>query len=187
MRPSEQAAPVRRAVVAATLLLGVGVVSTTQACGGRSFELAPFDPDGSDGASGDGSGGSTDGSGGAGATGANAATGAGSGVGGGTGGVGNGGVGGSSGSGNPVDCLTCAGFECPALIECLTDPVCAQGTFCAISDCLGGGGQPDPICFLDCFGGDPDAAFAAFDALSCVFTQCGDECADLLGGDFPGL
>jgi len=183
----------RRAVILATLLLGIGIVSTTQACGGRSFELAPLDREGAGGNS-DGSGGSAaDGSGGTGTGAAGASTSSGgtgtgaAGASGGTGNVGNGDVGGSSGSGNPVDCLTCAAFECPALLECLTDPVCAQGTFCAISDCLGGGGQPDPICFLDCFGGDPDAAFAAFDALSCIFTQCGDECQDLLGGDFPGL
>jgi hypothetical protein len=52
--------------------------------------------------------------------------------------------------------------------------------------CLGGGGGPDLQCFLECFDGDTDAAFKAFQALTCVFMNCQDECGGLLGGGFPG-
>jgi hypothetical protein len=82
---------------------------------------------------------------------------------------------GAAGGGVPTDCLSCVLEECPEAIACLTDPVCAGGLVCAVTQCLEGG-APDPECFIDCFGGDIDAALAAFEALTCVFTTCGEAC-----------
>lgn len=110
---------------------------------------------------------------------------------GGEGGAGMGGEGGeggrdpSTGPGGIQDCFTCAASNCPEAVECFTDPDCQAGIGCAVSECFGGGGGPDPQCFLECFDGDTDAAFTAFQAITCVFQSCGDECGSLLGGGFP--
>jgi hypothetical protein len=172
-------------IVGALGVLSIGFVTAVSACGGRSYELVPI---GGAGGTGEEGGAGAAGAGGGGASTGGGAVGGAGGAGNEGGGGGQGGEagGGGTGGGNPVDCLTCAAFECPALIECFSDPVCAEGTFCAVSDCLAGG-APDPICFLDCFGGDAEAALGAFEALSCVFTTCGADCAGLLGGGLPGF
>jgi hypothetical protein len=86
----------------------------------------------------------------------------------------------STGPGGPQDCFTCAIQNCPEAVACFTDPVCQDGILCGVSNCLGGG--IDPQCFLDCFNGDTEAALNAFQALTCVFQNCGNECAGFLGG-----
>jgi len=118
------------------------------------------------------------------------ATGAGASAGGagGAGGSSEGGFGGQGGSANggggggimPLACLTCIGQECPAAIDCVTNPSCVQGVACAVGQCLGGGGTPDFMCVLDCFDGDIDAALAAVDALTCIAGSCSDSCGDLI-------
>lgn len=110
------------------------------------------------------------------------------GAGGGMGGLGGAGgddpTGPSTGPGGFQECLTCAATNCPEAIECFADEACRDGLACGVSMCLGGG-SPDVACFLECFDGDTDAAFKAFQALTCVFMSCGDTCGDLLGGGFP--
>jgi hypothetical protein len=152
--------------------------ATLIACGGRSFELAPL--------------GETGGAGGLAATGgAGLAVGGADAVGGSSGGESAGGSGGGGASGggeggapippNPIDCLSCVAFQCPEALECVQNPVCGQGLLCGVTECLGGG-TPDPICFLDCFGGDPDAALQAFETFSCITSTCGDACGGLIPG-----
>ena len=55
-----------------------------------------------------------------------------------------------------------------------------QGMICTVTTCLGGGGQPDLMCMLDCFNGDFGAAMQAFQAITCVFSSCQDECGGFL-------
>ena len=91
------------------------------------------------------------------------------------------GVGGSGQGGfSPFDCLSCVGQNCPQALQCLTDPTCAQGVFCTVQTCLSGG-IPDFICALNCFNGDVSAATLALQSVGCIFTQCGSECASILG------
>jgi hypothetical protein len=93
----------------------------------------------------------------------------------------------STGPGSgPIECLTCIGESCPDAIGCITNPDCIQGLVCTVSQCLGGGGEPDFMCVLDCFDGDLEAAFSAIQAIACIFGDCATECGDLLGGGFPG-
>ncbi len=102
--------------------------------------------------------------------------------GGGSGGVVSGGGGGTGGTG-PIACITCVTQECPAVQECLFDQACRDGAICAVQTCLAGGGQPSISCMLGCFNGDFQAAFSAFQAFQCFFTNCGQKC----GGLIPGL
>lgn len=157
------------------------LVTVAVACGGRSYEVL-LDPAASYGADGTGAGGST-------------TTGAGGDAGqGGLGGAtttttttasGGGGEGGSGGGPppNPIDCIACIGQSCPEVLTCIQDPVCSQGLFCTVSQCLGGG-APDLMCVADCFGGDIGAALDALQVFSCVFGSCGDVCGGLF--PFPG-
>lgn len=84
----------------------------------------------------------------------------------------------SSSSGGPVDCLFCVNSECPEVQACILDPVCSQGLACIFTDC--GISNPDFQCAIDCFGGDFGAALDGIQAIGCVFTSCGDECAGLI-------
>ena len=84
----------------------------------------------------------------------------------------------SSSSGGPVDCLLCVNSECPEVQACILDPVCSQGLVCIFTDC--GTSNPDLQCAIDCFGGDFGAALDGIQAIGCVFTSCGDECAGLI-------
>jgi len=152
------------------ILLPWLALSTAASCGGRNLEdlradvVVVDDDDGSSGGAGGGFGG-------------------GSSVGGGVfggGGFGGDGVGGTGAGGDtPVDCFGCLGANCPEAMGCITDPSCIQGIFCAVSDCLSGG-MPDLMCLSECFDGDFQAAFEALEIMGCVFTQCSDECGDLL-------
>jgi hypothetical protein len=90
--------------------------------------------------------------------------------------------GGGSGGGGPLACLSCINQECPAIQECLFDQTCQSGLICAFQDCLSGG-SPDLGCMLGCFNGDFQAAFQAFQAVQCFFTNCAQTC----GGLIPGL
>jgi hypothetical protein len=90
--------------------------------------------------------------------------------------------GGGSGGGGPLACLSCINQECPAVQDCLFDQTCQQGLICAFTDCLSGG-SPDLGCMIGCFNGDFQAAFQAFQAVQCFFTNCGQLC----GGLIPGL
>ena len=149
------------------------------ACGGRNLNAFLL----TDNAEDDGAG-ADDGSGGFG--GGNGRGGDGVGGDGGRPGPGGPGSGPSTGPGGIQECIGCAASECPGAVECFTDPDCQAGLACGITECVGGGGSPDPVCFLECFDGDVDAAFQAFEALTCVFMNCQDECAGLLSGGFPG-
>lgn len=159
-------------------------VALTLACGGRSFELAPLEQAGGGGGLG-GSDGGTGGVGlsssGGGAVGGSFGGESSGGFGGGGAAGGEGGEGGGGPPPNPIDCLSCVAFQCPEALECVQNPACGEGLLCAVTDCLGGG-SPDPICFLGCFGGDPDAALQAFQAFSCVTSTCGDACGGLIPG-----
>jgi hypothetical protein len=157
----------RLVIASTTLLYGMAV-----GCGGRNLDAGPepivviVDDDGDGGSTSDGTGGF-----------GGLGPGGGGGVSvGGQGGMGNGGGGGIM----PVECLTCIGQECPSAIDCVTDPGCVQGVVCAVSDCLGGGGQPDLMCVVGCFDGDFEAALAAVDALTCIAGSCSDACGDLI-------
>lgn len=100
---------------------------------------------------------------------------------GGMGGTGGSGGMGGSGGGNPLDCINCIGNNCPQAVQCVTDPVCVQGTICAVQNCLTGG-QPDLICVLNCFNGDLGTALLALQSVGCIFNQCGNECTGIFGG-----
>lgn len=157
-------------------------VSLPFACGGRNLNAFLLGDETS--TDDDGAGGGDGGAGGLAAVGAGGR--------GGVGGEGGRGMGGdpttgpSSGPGGPQDCIACAATNCPEALECFADQVCRDGLACGVTQCLGGGGGPDLPCFLECFDGDADAAFKAFQALTCVFMSCGDQCAGFLGGGFPG-
>lgn len=114
---------------------------------------------------------------------------------GGTGGTGSGGAGGSGTGGGggtgPIACIGCIVQKCPSVQECLFDQACRNGTICAVQNCLaGGGGGPNLQCMLQCFNGDFQAAFKAFQSLQCFFTNCGQTCGGLIpglpGGGLPG-
>lgn len=143
-----------------TALLSLGLL--VAACGGRQLEAGPApDDDGAGGTAGASAGGM-----------------------GGSGGMGEGGSGeGGMGEGgqppNPIDCLTCAGTNCPEAVGCITDQACVTGLVCAASNCLGGG-SPDFMCLLDCFDGDFEAAQQAIAAFTCIASSCSEECAGLL-------
>lgn len=94
-----------------------------------------------------------------------------------TGGAAPGGTG--PGAGGPIDCFGCLGAKCPSALACITNPDCIAGITCAVTNCLAGG-NPDPICLADCFGGDIGAALEAFEVITCVLGQCMSECGDLL-------
>ena len=118
--------------------------------------------------------------------------------GGGSGGFGNfggfggfGGGTGGTGGGGPLACLSCITQQCPSAQDCLFDNVCRDGVICAFQSCLSGGpGGLNLQCMLQCFNGDFQAALKAFNAVQCVFGQCGQQCANgipgLPGGGFPG-
>ena len=155
------------------LLAASGVLLAFGACGGRNLEdnviivtvteEGPAGAGGSVGQGGDGVGGEAVGGAGVGGEGGQ--------------GPGSGGIGGQPP--NPIDCLTCVGIECPAALDCVTNPDCINGLVCAVGQCLGGG-APDLPCLLDCFNGDIDAALAAVEVITCVLGTCGDECGGLL-------
>jgi hypothetical protein len=90
------------------------------------------------------------------------------------------GAGGSTGSG-PIDCAICAFTNCPEILDCGQDPVCGPGVGCTIFQCVAGG-DLDPACAIDCFGGDIGAALEALQILECVVSACGTECLSLLPG-----
>jgi len=95
------------------------------------------------------------------------------------------GAGGGGGGGiDPLGCFTCITQSCPAVLSCIQDPVCGQGLFCAFTQCLTGG-APDLLCVTECFGGDLGAALDALQAVTCLFSTCGDACGGLLPGGFP--
>lgn len=62
---------------------------------------------------------------------------------------------------------------------CITDPACAQGLGCVVTDC-GIGGTPDFQCVLGCFDGDLGAALDALQAVGCIFGTCGDVCSGFI-------
>ncbi len=108
---------------------------------------------------------------------------------GGAGGGGTGGVGGGGGSGGtgPIACISCISQKCPAVQDCLFDQACRDGAICAMQKCLtGGGGGPNLQCMIQCFNGDFQAAFKAFQGIQCFFTQCGQTCGGIIPG-LPGL
>lgn len=91
----------------------------------------------------------------------------------------------STGSGfDPIACFTCIGANCPEVLQCIQDMACRDGLVCSISQCLSNG-QPDLVCVADCFNGDFQQAFLAFQAITCMLSQCGDVCGDLSMLPFP--
>jgi len=108
-------------------------------------------------------------------------------------------------SGPVGQCVGCLKDNCDSQINsCYNNPDCAQGIQCAVTQCLGGnilggmgggpgpggmGGGPDPACLLQCFNGDPGAAFAAVQTFQCVTQTCGGDCGGGFfgdgGGNFP--
>jgi len=149
-------------------MMGAALVTLTglalaAACGGRNLEADDDDRNigGMAQTSGNnGAGGTMTGAGGAG----------------GAGGEGEGGQGGEPAPPpNPIDCISCVAENCPATLQCLQDPTCVQGIGCAVSMCLSGG-SPDLLCFAECFDGDTGKAYTAFQAITCVFDKCGDQC-----------
>jgi hypothetical protein len=115
---------------------------------------------------------------------------------GGSGGTG-GGTGGSPGGGGTgggvVSCVQCIAQQCPAIQQCLFDTTCRDGAICVFQQCLGGG-TPDLGCMVGCFNGDFQAAFQAFQAFQCFFTNCGSQCNGVIpglpgggGGGIPGF
>ncbi len=99
-----------------------------------------------------------------------------------TGGVG--GFGGSPTGGGgftPIDCISCINSNCPQAQACLTNPSCISGVVCTIGTCIQGNNPPNFGCVLGCFNGDFMAAFQALGALTCIGTQCGQECQGAFG------
>ena len=82
---------------------------------------------------------------------------------------------------NYNNCINCIGNNCPQAVQCVTDPVCMQGTICAVQNCISGG-NPDLICVLNCFNGDLGTALLALQSVGCIFNQCGNECSGIFGG-----
>jgi hypothetical protein len=122
------------------------------------------------------------------------------GISGGAGGFGAGGAGGSTGgfggapkdggnffdafpfpdSGPIADCLSCAGQHCATQVnKCYNNSSCALGVVCAITACNGF----NLGCIFQCFNGNFQAAFQAFQAFACVAGNCGQEC---IGAFFGG-
>lgn len=93
--------------------------------------------------------------------------------------TGMGGFGGSPTGGGgftPIDCIGCVSSNCPQAQACLTNPSCVSGIVCTIGTCIQGSNPPNFGCVLGCFNGDFMAAFQALDAITCIGTQCGQEC-----------
>jgi hypothetical protein len=165
---------------AAWFTVGTLALLAAAACGGRTLTSSPGD-----------GGNALDGSSTSSSSGGGIDVGAGSGVGG-TGAQGGGATGGSgpgsggSGGGppDPQECILCLFSECPEGLDCITDPVCGAGLICTFTNCLSGGGTPDIGCVIDCFDGDLNAALQAFEAITCVFGSCAEECGGFLDGGF---
>lgn len=95
-----------------------------------------------------------------------------------------GGFGGSPTGGGgftPIDCISCINGNCPQAQACLTNPSCISGVVCTIGTCIQGNNPPNFGCVLGCFNGDFMAAFQALGALTCIGTQCGQECQGAFG------
>lgn len=113
-----------------------------------------------------------------------------------TGGTGGGGTGGIKDGGNffdsfpfpdsgPIaDCVECADENCNSQINaCFNNPACAQGVVCAATSCGGFNLQ----CILQCFGGNFQAGFQAFQSFLCLAQNCGQQCIGVItGGGGPG-
>jgi hypothetical protein len=89
-----------------------------------------------------------------------------------------------------VNCGLCVAQSCGSdIVTCVTDQECLGTLQCVATKCLGGGGSPDPSCFLTC--GSGKGLVQILRIFRCITDTCGPECGDILGGlgglgGFPG-
>ena len=85
--------------------------------------------------------------------------------------------------GGLVNCGQCIAQKCGAqLLMCVQSMPCRTLLQCAVTNCFGGMNGFDPQCLLNKCGGDLSAFAQLLTVITCVASNCGQDCVGVLGG-----